>query len=184
MNNTILQTERLNLRPVVKLDLDYIHELHSLPETDLFNTLGIPENIKETEMILEKWIFENEKENNTNFTFIIDLNKEREINATIGLIGINLGKEKYRNAEVWFKFHKDYWNKGYATEAARKILSFGFKNLQLHRIEAGCAVENIGSICVLEKIGMIREAHKRKLLPLKSGWSDNYGYAILSTDFK
>lgn len=184
MNNITLQTERLNLRPVVKLDLDYIHELHSLPETDLFNTLGIPENIKETETLLEKWIFENEKENNTNFTFIIELNKGKEINATIGLIGINLGKEKYKNAEIWFKFHKDYWNKGYATEAARKILSFGFENLQLHRIEAGCAVENIGSISVLEKIGLIREAHKRKLLPLKSGWSDNYGYAILSTDFR
>ncbi len=184
MNNIILQTERLNLRPVVKLDLDCIHELHCLPETDIFNTLGISENIKETEIILEKWIFENEKENKTNFTFIIEINKEKEIKATIGLIGINLGKEKYKNAEIWFKFHKDYWNKGYATEAARKILSFGFENLQLHRIEAGCAIENIGSISVLEKIGMIREAHTRKLLPLKSGWSDNYGYAILSTDFR
>ncbi len=184
MNNITLQTERLILRPVVKLDIDYIHELHSLPETDAFNTLGIPANIKETEIILEKWIFENDKENNTSFTFIIELNNKKETDINIGLIGINIGKEKYRNAEIWFKFHKDYWNKGYATEAARKILSFGFENLQLHRIEAGCAVENIGSICVLEKIGMLREAHTRQLLPLKSGWSDNYGYAILEIDFK
>ena len=35
---------------------------------------------------------------------------------------------------------------------------------------------------VLEKTGMTREAHTRKLLPLSSGWSDNYGYAILATD--
>ena len=54
--------------------------------------------------------------------------------------------------------------------------------MKLYRIEAGCAVENIGSISVLEKFGMIREAHTRKLLPLKTGWSDNYRYAILSTD--
>jgi len=43
-------------------------------------------------------------------------------------------------------------------------------------------LKNKGSIHVLEKVGMLREAHTRKLLPLKSGWADNYGYAILSTD--
>ena len=94
MNNITLQTERLILRPVVKLDIDYIHELHSLPETDAFNTLGIPANIKETEIILEKWIFENDKENNTSFTFIIELNNKKETDINIGLIGINIGKEK------------------------------------------------------------------------------------------
>ncbi|WP_319804126.1 GNAT family N-acetyltransferase [Chryseobacterium oryctis] len=62
------------------------------------------------------------------------------------------------------------------------MINFGFENLNLHRIEAGCAINNIGSINVLEKVGMFREAHTRKLLPLKSGWADNYGYAILSTD--
>ncbi|MNL40929.1 Acetyltransferase (GNAT) family protein [compost metagenome] len=75
-----------------------------------------------------------------------------------------------------------FWNKGYATESLKRIIAFGFDDLNLHRIEAGCAVANTGSIHVLEKVGMLREAHTRKLLPLKSGWSDNYGYAILSTD--
>lgn len=105
-----------------------------------------------------------------------------EGNKFIGLIGINLGKEHYKNAEVWFQYDYQFWNKGYATESLRKIIAFGFEHLKLHRIEAGCAVENTGSISVLEKVGMLREAHTRKLLPLKTGWSDNYGYAILSTD--
>lgn len=179
MKNKDLKTVRLNLRPIRLLDLDFIHELHSLKETDEFNTLGIPENIEETKVILEKWIFENDKEIQTNFTFIVELKNEKDI---AGLIGINLGKEKYKNAEVWFKFHKKHWNKGYATESLKQILYFGFNELNLHRIEAGCAVGNSASISVLEKIGMIREAHKRELLPLKMGWSDNYGYAILSTD--
>jgi len=179
MNTIILKTQRLLLRPITLLDLGYIHELHSLKETDEFNTLGIPATIEETKLLLEKWIFENNKELATHFTFAVELNTG---NQMIGLIGINLGKVKYKNAEVWFKFHKDHWNKGYATESLKKILRFGFEELNLHRIEAGCAVGNIGSISVLEKIGMTREAHTRKLLPLSSGWSDNYGYAILATD--
>ncbi|MDZ4331763.1 MAG: hypothetical protein U0945_14420 [Flavobacterium sp.] len=62
MNTIILKTERLILRPITLLDLDYVHELHSLKETDEFNTLGIPNNIDETKLLLEKWIFENNKE--------------------------------------------------------------------------------------------------------------------------
>lgn len=179
MNTTILKTQRLFIRPITQFDLDYIHELHSLKETDEFNTLGIPSNLDETKLLLEKWIFENNKVLTTNFTFAVELNIGNQI---IGLIGINLGKLKYKNAEVWFKFHKNHWKKGYATESLKEILRFGFVELHLHRIEAGCAVGNIGSINVLEKTGMTREAHTRKLLPLSSGWSDNYGYAILATD--
>ena len=179
MNDVNFKTERLNLRPISENDIKNIHKLHSLAETDKYNTLGIPNNIRETEIIVEKWIFENNLEHNKSFTFAIELNNEEEF---IGIIGINLGKEKYKNAEVWFKIDHNYWNKGYATESLKEIISFGFNNLKLHRIEAGCAIENIGSINVLEKVGMLREAHTRQLLPLKSGWSDNYGYAILSTD--
>ena len=54
MNTTILKTQRLIIRPITLLDLDYIHELHSLKETDEFNTLGIPSQLEETKLLLEK----------------------------------------------------------------------------------------------------------------------------------
>lgn len=175
MNTYNLSTERLLIKPITQADLHYVHTLHSLPEVNQFNTLGIPENINDTEAILDKWM----NENTRSFTFTIGLKTCQEC---IGIIGITLGKPKYKNAEIWFKFDPAYWNKGYATEAVNAILEFGFNTLQLHRIEAGCATGNIGSIKVLEKVGMIREAHTRQLLPLQSGWSDNYGYAKLATD--
>ena len=179
MKNISLETERLNIKPISKLNIEDVFNLQSLEETAKFNTSGIPKNIDETKSTVENWIVENAKENTKRFTFSVELINGNEF---IGLIGINLGKEHYKNAEVWFQYDYKFWNKGYATETLRKILDFGFENLKLHRIEGGCAIENIGSIKVLEKVGMLREAHTRKLLPLKSGWSDNYGYAILSTD--
>tara|TARA_R110000744_G_scaffold180013_1_gene299008 strand:- start:55 stop:369 length:315 start_codon:yes stop_codon:yes gene_type:complete len=100
----------------------------------------------------------------------------------MGLFGFKVGNPKYKRAEVWYKIHSDYWKKGYATEALKAILDFGFDTLKLHRIEAGCAVENIGSIKVLEKSGMVREGRLRQILPLKSGCSDNFQYSILETD--
>ncbi len=78
-----------------------------------------------------------------------------------------MGNRKYRNAEVWYKLHTDYWGNGFGTECLTEIISFGFDKLNLHRIEAGCAVENTGSVRVLEKVGMFKEGRKRKVLPLK-----------------
>ncbi|MDT0677372.1 GNAT family N-acetyltransferase [Autumnicola musiva] len=174
-----LRTERLNLIPVSLSDLENVHELHSLPETDKYNTLGIPENQDQTEKVLKQWIRNNRNGQQTNFTFKVEL---RESNLFVGLISLNLGKPKFKTAEVWYKIHSDFWNNGYATKSLNKVLEFGFKELNLHRIEAGCAVDNIGSIRTLEKAGMLREGRKRKVLPLKDGWSDNFEYAILSTD--
>lgn len=176
-----LVTNRLNLKPISIIDLENIHELHSLPETDKFNTLGIPKDISETEKIITGWIANNENGKSTNFTFKIELIEEASF---IGLIALNLGNPKFKSAEVWYKFHSDFWNKGYATEALQRILEFGFNELKLHRIEAGCAVDNIGSIRTLEKAGMTREGRKRKVLPLKNGWSDNFEFAVLSTDIE
>lgn len=88
----------------------------------------------------------------------------------------------YHRGEVWYKIHPDHWKNGFATEALNRVLDFGFNECNLHRIQAGCAVDNIGSIRVLEKAGMIKEGRGRKLLPLKSGWSDNFEFSILESD--
>ncbi len=172
-------TERTKLRLIEISDLHSIHKLHSLPETDEYNTLGIPKNIEETKTVIEPWISENQQDNIRNFTFAIESNLTNDF---IGLFGLKLGHEKYRQGEVWYKIHSDHWNKGIATEVLSRMINYGFDELNLHRIQAGCAVENIGSIKVLEKVGLIREGRGRKILPLKTGWSDNFKYSILETD--
>ena len=174
-----LNTKRLTLKFVSNENIKAIHYLHSRPEIDQFNTLGIPESLEKTEEVVKTMIFAVNSNPIKKYTFYIESILDKQF---IGLIGLNLGKEKYQNAEVWFKIDPKFWNQGYATESLKKIVDFGFEKLLLHRIEAGCAIQNFGSIAVLEKVGMFREAHTRQLLPLQSGWSDNYGYAILSTD--
>ena len=179
MNRPELQTKRLKLRLVELADLIQIHNLHLLSETDEYNTLGIPENLAETKTILETWVFDNQEKEVKNYTFAMELAIN---NQFIGLIALKLGNQKFRTGEVWYKLHVNHWQQGFGTEALNKMLDFGFVDLKLHRVEAGCAVDNIGSIKVLEKAGMIREGRKRQVLPLKTGWSDNFIYAITETD--
>jgi len=175
----MINTERITLRLIELSYLKSIHNLHVLPETDKFNALGIPKNIEETEEIITPWLLENKLDIIKNYTFAIE---SKEDKAFIGLFGFKIGNEKYKRGEVWFKLHSNHWNKGYGTEGLKRVINYGFDTLNLHRIEAGCAVENVGSVKVLEKSGMIREGRGRQVLPLKSGWSDNFEYSILDTD--
>lgn len=59
--------------------------------------------------------------------------------------------------EIGWVFSPHYRNQGYATEAARSMLKYGFEELRLHRIIATCQPENTPSYRVMEKIGMRRE---------------------------
>lgn len=175
-----LQTERLKLVGLSFADLENIHRLHSLPETDEYNTLGIPDTIQTTENLLIEWLEEQKEIPRKSYIFCIRIPCT---NRFVGLIALTLGKINFKIAEVWYKIFPDYWCQGFATEALSQILKFGFTDLKLHRIEAGCAIKNIASIKVLEKAGMTREGSKRKILPIKGNWIDNFFYAILDTDF-
>ena len=60
----------------------------------------------------------------------------------------------HRRAEVGYWIAKPEWGNGYASEATRCVLAFGFDVMQLHRIEAHHFMENPASGRVLERVGM------------------------------
>ncbi len=176
-----LQTKRLKLVELTLTDLETIHKLHSLPETDEYNTLGLPATIHTTDVLLQEWLNQQQLTPRLSYIFCI---KQIDTDQFIGLMALILGKPNFKIAEVWYKILPGYWRQGFTTEALRQLLYFGFTDLRLHRIEAGCAVENIASVKVLQKVGMTKEGCKRKVLPIRGNWVDSYLYAILDTDFK
>ena len=78
---------------------------------------------------------------------------EKATSKFIGWCGLkyNSDKDEY---DIGFRFYRDYWNKGFATETAKRCLDYGFKDLGIQRIVGRAMKENISSIKVLEKIGM------------------------------
>ncbi|KAB2334558.1 GNAT family N-acetyltransferase [Cytobacillus depressus] len=94
--------------------------------------------------------------------------------------------EKYfgeHTYEIGWVFNPDYQNKGYASEAAKAMLKFGFEKMKLHRIVATCQPENTPSYRVMEKIGMRREGYFKKCIPKGNEWWDEYYYAILEQEW-
>ena len=177
--NYNLESERLRLREVTWNDVETIHALHSIPEVDEFNTLGIPKDIEETRAILSPLIEDQQLPVRKRYYWVI-FNKRDD--TCIGIVGMNLSADRFNLAEIYYKLFPREWGKGYATEVAKTLITFGFETLHLHRIEAGVATGNVQSIRVLEKIGMTREGVGRKILPIRGAWKDNYRYAILEDD--
>lgn len=175
----ILQSERLTLKEVSGEDLENIHVLHSIPEVDEFNTLGVPENLDTTRKVVQAMIDATKMVPQKSYTWNIFLKDSDEF---IGLAGMNLSHDKYRTGEVYYKLLPVHWKKGYATEVSKRLIKLGFEEFKLHRIEAGVATNNTNSIKVLEKSGMSYEGIRRKILPIRGKWVDNYEYAIVEDD--
>ncbi len=177
----MLQTHRLNLRELTADDLANIHAMNSLPEVDFYNTLGIPVSIDTTELLLCTWLEQAVQSPRTAYNFVLEHSVDGQF---VGQIALVFGSKPIQKmAEVWYKLHPDYWNKGFATEALQAVIKFGFAELCLHRIEAGCVAENAASGRVLEKAGMQREGLKRKNLFIRGGWYNSYIYAVLEEDY-
>ncbi len=74
--------------------------------------------------------------------------------------------------EIGYVFHPAYWHHGYATEAVRAVIRFGFEKLHLHRIEARFMINNLASRRVMEKCGMTFEGIHHGSMQIKGKAED------------
>ncbi|AST93702.1 GNAT family N-acetyltransferase [Sutcliffiella cohnii] len=168
-----IATKRLKIRRFIKDDIHALIEYTSDPSVMEY----IPEGVF-TEGDAKEFIDKNMGDEPEKFAVVL-----KDENRLIGHIVFHryFGDHTY---EIGWVFHTQYYNKGYASEAALATLQYGFEQLQLHRIIATCQPENIGSYRVMEKIGMRKEGFFKKCIPHGDGWWDEYYYAILKEEWK
>ena len=100
-----------------------------------------------------------------------------------GNCGIRLQTAGAREADIGYELAPAHWGHGYATEAARAIVQFGFAELKVHRIWAWCIADNIASARVLEKLGLKLEGRLREKEYVKGRWWDTLMYGILKDEW-
>jgi|SRR5438270_5251431 len=172
----MLTTERLLLRSFTTADAPELHELINAREVAL-NTLRIPFPYPEGEA--ERWISTHgEKQNDR--VFALTLRKEKTL---IGCVGLHV-KPEHDHAELGYWIGVPYWGAGYATEAARAVMQFGFETLSLNRIFASHFSRNPASGRVLQKIGMRYEGTLRRHLKKWDEYIDLECYGVLRSEFQ
>lgn len=147
MQNYVLESERLLVRPFMLSDSAFILKLLNSPSwIEMIGDRGI-RNIKAAQQYIKKNMIDAYQANGFGF-FLVAL---KENNTPIGLCGITQRKG-YTCPDLGFAVLADYAGKGYMHEASLRILEHAKKDLCLHKITAFTAIENLSSQKLLEKL--------------------------------
>jgi len=102
----------------------------------------------------------------------------------IGCVGLRDVDPEHSEAELGFWIGKDWWGQGYAREAARAVIQFGFESLNLNRIVAHHMARNPASGRVLLAAGMQREGLLRQRVLKWGEYEDVVLYAVLRHEWR
>jgi RimJ/RimL family protein N-acetyltransferase len=146
--NIVIETNRLLLRTFTEDDAALIYELNLDPDVIRYTHDPIKDLAHASE-ILEKVII-------SQYALYNHGRWAVHVKATLeflGWCGLKYLAE-LNEIDLGFRFKKEGWGKGYATEAAYASIQYGFEKIGLQRIVARAEIDNIGSWKVLEKCGM------------------------------
>lgn len=178
MNQPILKSERLILRPFNLLDAKRVQELAGnklIADTTLLIPHPYPDGAA------EEWInkIQAKADKEEAFVYAITLKENTEL---IGAVGLQINQD-FNTAEIGYWIGVPFWNNGYATEAAGVMLKHGFESLGLYKIHAHHMSNNSSSGKVMIKNGMKKEGHFKEHIFKNGVYLDAEFYGILKKDY-
>lgn len=174
-----LETERLVLRKFCHDDWHDLYEYLSQEAVVKYE----PYNVYNKEECMQEAV-----NRSHNDAFIAVCLKEN--NKLIGNVYFQQQEpNEFLTWEIGYVFNPAYYGKGYATEACKRVLKYGFEQLNAHRVIGKCNPENTSSWHLLERLSMRREGHFKKAAFFRKSnegkpiWHDAYQYSILAEEF-
>lgn len=171
----VLETTRLRLRPYSEADIAELVPLIGAREVAA-TTLRIPHPYTEDDA--RKFLLMAQEPDKLWLAVTL-----RSDGRQIGGVGLRLD-EPHQNAELGYWLGVDYWGKGYATEASRELLRYGFSDLKLHRIYASHFQGNSASANILKKLGMRHEGRQRQHIRKYGKFLDSELYGLLRQEWE
>lgn len=171
--NSVLKSNRLILRPFT---IDDIYDVLLYTSDNIvtkYLTWPSYTDISQAEKVVKEFYI------GQNGVFAIELESEQKC---IGCIDLRLYSE-HNKASFGYVLNREYWNKGYMTEALNIILDFSFSMLELNRVEATHYIGNERSGRVMQKCGMKYEGTGIQEVKVKDIYQDVVHYAILRDEW-
>ena len=172
----MLRGRKVRLRAPERKDLPLFVRWLNDTEVTRYLTLYWPLSMAEE----EQW-FENLLKRENDRVFVI----ETEEGKPIGNMGLHNIDWKNRKAVLGiFIGEKDYWGKGYGTDAIKTLLRFAFEELNLNRVELRVFEFNTRAIRCYEKCGFVTEGRLRQSLFRNGRYHDELVMAVLREEWK
>ena len=142
----IIKTERLTIRSFRKSDIPEYAAIVADAKVTKFLGDGSPHSYEQASAYILDCIRSEAVEGLARYAVIL-----KETGELIGFCGF---KRTSEYIDMGWRYASRVWGNGYATEAAVAVLDYGIGTLKLSGIVAESTVENVGSVRVMEKIGM------------------------------
>ncbi|WP_423599494.1 GNAT family N-acetyltransferase [Roseateles sp. MS654] len=153
---TTLLTPRLRLEPMTDAHLQGLFEMNRDPEVMRYIT-GKPDTIEDTQAMIDRVKARWAEWGYSWWTFI-----ERDGGMIVGAGCVqHLGRDRANPHELGWRLRRDRWDRGYASEAARRMAAFAIDDLGAPQLVAFCDADNTGSAHVMTKLGMRFRAMER-----------------------
>ena len=166
-----LETQRLLIRPYEAGDLNDFHEIFS--DEEVMRECEPPYSLEKCREWLNYFI-------RNPVAYAVAL---KDGGKVIGhALFKQLPGEEAGIHEIGWIYSRRFWRQGYAYEAARALIDYGFGSLGLHKV---CAetIDRVKSVPLMKKLGMQEEGVFRRHTKNQAGrWADLYWYAILNPD--
>ncbi len=137
-----------------------------------------PEDVQE---FIQTFLRHQQEQPRIKFQLAIVLKDTQQL---IGNCGVRKDSPDSHQADIGYELAPDHWGRGYATEAARAMVAYGFTTLRVHRSWAECVADNIASARVLEKLGMTLEGRLRDHQRYKGRYWDTLLYGMLDSQWR
>lgn len=143
-----LENDNISFKALSTNHAEMIHEYASDEEVSRFIGWKLMRTLEETREYVGEML--NRESAGTHLYASVVLKSNGAIIGTVMIF--NFDREA-NHAEIGYVFHKDYWGKGYGTEAVNLLSKFAFESLMLRKLHARVVHVNRGSVHVLENNG-------------------------------
>jgi ribosomal-protein-alanine N-acetyltransferase len=169
-----LVTDRLILRKVTPGDAEAVFAYASDPEVTRYVIWEMHRSIEDSRNFLDLVTSKYESGGEPEWAVVY-----KGDHRFVGTCGIVSWEPYHARAELGYALSRDYWGRGLMAEAVGAMISFGFREMNLNRIEARCIAENSASARVMEKAGMLYEGTLRQRELIKGEHRDIKMYSVL-----
>jgi [ribosomal protein S5]-alanine N-acetyltransferase len=184
MKHLIRRTKRLIVRPlkisdykVWKIGLTTMH-----PAKNRWDQGNWPD--KEVTLTKFKKILKSQKENRNEDRFYSLAVFEKASGQHVGSVSImDVNRGLGQSAFLGYFINNRFWGKGYGKEATQAGIDIGFRDLKLHRLEAGVEPANRRSILLARSLGLRKEGLKKRAVFIRGQWQDLVVYCATCEEF-
>jgi RimJ/RimL family protein N-acetyltransferase len=176
-----LRTERLLLRPFTDADLDDVAAYYALPDVVRYLYGDVRSRDEVRELLVARRLRYRLVEQGDVATLAVVL---AETGRVIGEVTLTWTSAVHRQGEFGFVFHPDHQGRGYASEAAARLLDLAFDELGLHRVYGRTDGNNTASAALMSRLGLRKEAHFVQNEIFKGEWGDELVFAILADEWR